>query len=248
VHPREETVLPTFPCPNCKHDMGSPPISEVGKWFRCPKCRQRFQFTGSSGITHDVPSAPIPTIMPTMGFQAQTTSPKPVLGKNKPIAAYFVIAILSVISIIGLRAERILHNASASWRDGALPPIREVYLPTQKPDRDPSLTEKMMYIHDDINLSDLKLEAEEFDGKIGVPLISGRVRNMGNRIVSKLTLKTDFKDMFGRTLVREIIPIVSVDEEPLKPHSVKDFRYSANDCPSGWNPNNAQYEIDDIEF
>jgi hypothetical protein len=112
---------------------------------------------------------------------------------------------------------------------------------------------KSEYIRDFITLSDITAAYKEqgFDGN--VPVVKGKLKNVGTKTLTRVKVVAYFKDKDGKTIYENDFPAVFVGgfssgDTPLKPNYIKDFGFKSKDCPKEWSEGSVDVVISDIEF
>lgn len=85
------------------------------------------------------------------------------------------------------------------------------------------------------------------------PALWGKIKNNGDRVVSRLIVTAYFPDSSGKVIYEKAYPAISVGgfmgtDSPLRPGYVKEFGYVVKDCPSECVPDRVRVSVTDLEF
>lgn len=106
--------------------------------------------------------------------------------------------------------------------------------------------EARAYLHS-LDLDGVEMSAKE--NALGQTLveITGRIKNLGGRQVSRIRLNCVFFDVYGVELHRVLTTIVR-SRDGLAPAAERDFRLAFDDIPEGWNQTLPSLYIAEILF
>jgi hypothetical protein len=119
--------------------------------------------------------------------------------------------------------------------------------PKPAPPPPPVLTEEAKQYYNNLQLSNVTMQAAESLVNQRVIEILGDIANKGNRFVRLAEVTCVFSDYSGTEVKRERVAIVS-SENPLAPGSSKHFRLAFDDVPDTWNQALPTLVIAQIQF
>jgi hypothetical protein len=99
-----------------------------------------------------------------------------------------------------------------------------------------------------LNLSNVAMQATENFMKQQVVEVTGTIGNSGPRSLRSVEVYCLFSDVSGREIYRERLPIVSVQQQPLRPGERRTFRLPFDALPDGWNQAMPRLVIAQIRF
>ena len=109
-----------------------------------------------------------------------------------------------------------------------------------------------------IKFTDLKMSAAENFVGATVSYIDGTVSNLGNQLVTHVTVEVTFKDSMGQLAQRETLPLrvlqtkgpypdaVDLSVSPLAPGQSKPFRLTFEGISSQWNQQYPDLKVVDV--
>ncbi len=99
-----------------------------------------------------------------------------------------------------------------------------------------------------LKLSEVDMQAHESYMKQQVVEITGKIGNVGDRVLEQVVLNCVFRDAYGQVVLRERVPIVSKKMGGLAPNDVKPFRMPFDNIPESWNQALPDLVIAEIDF
>lgn len=154
--------------------------------------------------------------------------PRP--ASQKPSVSYLPIAIGLVSLAILIAALLYLnHSRSSSQSD------------------EQASAEAKAYVQN-LDLSDVKMQAAENFMQQQVVEISGKITNKGNRPLDSVDVYCLFYGVNGRMVHRERVPIVRASGKPLAPNETRSFRLPFDALPAEWNQAVPHLVVAQIKF
>ena len=99
-----------------------------------------------------------------------------------------------------------------------------------------------------LKLSEVDMQAHESYMHQQVVEITGKIGNIGDRVLEQVVLNCVFRDAYGQVVLRERVPIVSKRMGGLAPNEVKAFRMPFDNIPESWNQALPDLVIAEIDF
>ena len=127
-----------------------------------------------------------------------------------------IVAGLAVIA--GLTGAYFLYQ---EWRDQA--PLL------------PILTEEAKQYLPNLDLSNVKMSAEDSFLEQTIVTIVGEIANNGDKTLRAVDVNCVFRDPYQQELSRELVRIVGRGRRPLEPGGSASFRLAFDNAPAGWN-------------
>ena len=112
---------------------------------------------------------------------------------------------------------------------------------------DQASAEAKAYVNN-LDLSDVRMQAAENFMQQQVVEISGKITNKGNRPLNSVDVYCLFYSVDGRMVHRERVPIVRASGNPLASNETRSFRLPFDSLPSEWNQTVPHLVVAQIKF
>jgi hypothetical protein len=99
-----------------------------------------------------------------------------------------------------------------------------------------------------LQLSDVEMKATDSYLSQRVIEIQGKIANAGTRPLEVVEIYCIFRDVYGQTILRARVPIVSGRTGGLRPGEMKSFRLPFDEIPGSWNQVMPQLVIAGVKF
>ena len=99
-----------------------------------------------------------------------------------------------------------------------------------------------------LKLADVGMKAAKNYFSQMVVEIAGNITNAGDRNLDTVEIYCVFQDYYGKTTLRQRVPIVSSKMGGLKPGETKSFRLPFDNLPESWNQQMPQLVIASVKF
>ena len=111
-----------------------------------------------------------------------------------------------------------------------------VYLnrPPSPRQNEPASQEAKVYVSH-LRLSDVTMQASENLMKQRLVEVQGKISNDGPRTLKAVDIYCLFSGIDGHEVYRERVPILPVDDKPLRPQETRNFRLPFDTLPDTWN-------------
>jgi hypothetical protein len=117
-----------------------------------------------------------------------------------------------------------------------------------KPAAEAPLTPEARAYIGNLKLSDVGMKAAKNYFSQVVVEIAGNITNAGDRNLDTVEIYCVFTDYYGKTTLRQRVPIVSAKMGGLKPGETKSFRLPFDNLPDSWNQGMPQLVIASVKF
>jgi hypothetical protein len=117
-----------------------------------------------------------------------------------------------------------------------------------KPAAEAPLTPEARAYIGNLKLSDVGMKAAKNYFSQMVVEIAGNITNSGDRNLDTVEIYCVFNDYYGKTTLRQRVPIVSTKMGGLKPGETKSFRLPFDNLPDSWNQGMPQLVIASVKF
>lgn len=151
-------------------------------------------------------------------------------ASQKHTVSYLPIAI-GVVSLVILIAALLFLNRSQSSSSS----------------EEQASAEAKAYVQN-LELSDVKMQAAENFMQQQVVEVSGKIANRGNRPLDSVDVYCLFYGVNGRMVHRERVAIVRASGKPLAPNESRSFRLPFDDLPAEWNQTVPHLVVAQIKF
>ena len=118
----------------------------------------------------------------------------------------------------------------------------------QPPPAPPPLTEEAKAYVNKLKLSDVDMGAREDYFHNKVVEITGKIQNVGDRVLNLVEINCVFYDPYGQVVLRQRTSIVGNKAGGLAPGAQKTFRLPFDTIPESWNNGMPQLVIARIDF